>query len=223
MNRITVDDKFGLELDDEMYELARAVLAEEAPEQVPDFTWERFIRRESWMLIPDMEFDGLRWYKAEFVIKHGAPYHQTVKLNIWRSPDLRKDGAPLPHNHPWPFFSRVLRGGYAEDRYEVRRNRNKILVDPHTAWDVEGTDVTQNVAHLAGETNDLPLTTFHEVTEIFEPGQTLSLMNCDLGRKEGWGHLEDDGKGNLVYVPNKLGELDTRFMPRMLELNPHRR
>ncbi len=189
---------------------------------MPDFTWERFIRRESWLLIPDVEFDGLRWYKAEMQIKHGAPYHQTVKLNVWRSPDLRKDGAPIPHNHPWPFISRVLRGGYAEDRYEVRRNRNKILVAPLKKWDVGGVDVNR-ATHFARQFNELSLTTFHEVTEIFEPGQTLSLMNCDLGRKEGWGHLEDDGKGNLVYVPNKLGELDTRFMPRMLELNPHRR
>ncbi len=221
MKSITVDAKFDLVLDDEMYELALAALGEFAPEQVPDFTWERFIARESWLLIPDTEFDGLRWYKAEFTIKHGWPYHQTIKLNKWKLPDLRQDGAPLPHNHPWPFISRVLRGGYKEDRYEVRRNRNKILVEPRQAWPVDSASVQPSVIHLAGQTNDLPLTTFHEVTEILDP-DTLSIMNCDLGRKEGWGHLEDDGKGNLVYVPNKLGALDARFKPMMKALNPHR-
>lgn len=222
VQRITVDEKFNFVLDDEMYELARAALEEYAPEEVPNFTRERFVRRESWLLIPDMEYPGLRWYKAEFQVKHGAPYHQTVKLNVWQLPDLRKDGAPIPHNHPWPFFGHVLAGAYKEDRYEVDINRNKILVDPYQKWEVGGTSVTSDVVHQAGEINDLPLTTFHEVTEILAPN-TLSLMNCDLGRKEGWGHLEDDSKGNLIYVPNKDGELDERFMPRMLELNPHRR
>lgn len=222
MQRIIVDAKFGLELTDEEYELARAALEECAPEQVAGFTPERFFARESWLLIPDMEFDGLRWYKAEMLIKHGAPYLQTIKLNKWELPDLRQDGAPIPHNHPWPFRGRLLKGGYKEDRYEVDLNREEILADPYQKWEVGGTSVASGVVHQAGEVNDLPLTTFHEVTEILEPG-TLSLMDCDLGRKEGWGHLEDDGKGNLVYVPNKLGELDTRFMPRMLELNPHRR
>lgn len=152
----------------------------------------------------------------------GAPYLQTIKLNKWELPDLRKDGAPIPHNHPWPFRGKLLKGGYMEDRYEVDFNRDEILADPYQKWEVGGASVASGVVHQAGEVNDLPLTTFHEVTEILEPG-TLSMMDCDLGRKEGWGHLEDDGKGNLVYIPNKLGELDTRFMPRMLELNPHRR
>jgi hypothetical protein len=221
MKRITVAP--GLVLDDEMYELARIALGEEAPEQVASFTRQRFYDRVSWVRVPDVEFDDLRWYKAEFVIKHGKPYHQTIKLNLWNSPDLRRDGAPIPHNHPWPFRGVLLKGGYKEDRYEVELNRNKILVDPYQKWDVGGMDLTQGVEHVAGDVNDLDLTTFHEVTEIFEPGQTLSLMNCDLGRKDGWGHLEDDGKGNLVYVPNKLGELDTRFKPRMYALNPHLR
>jgi len=220
MKRITVAP--SLVLDDEMFELALIGLGEDAPEQVDTFTWERFIARESWVLVPDVEHPEELFYKAELVIKHGAPYHQTVKLNYWVSPDLRKDGAPMPHNHPWPFRGRLLKGGYKEDRYEVKLNRNKILVDPHSRWTVGGMDLTQGVTHVAGNVNDIGLTTFHEVTEILEPG-TISLMNCDLGRKEGWGHLEDDGTGELEYVPNKLGQLDERFAPLFLDRNPHLR
>src|SRR5688572_4053597 len=114
MKRITVAP--DLVLDEEMYELALDGLCQHAPDQVGTFTWERFIARESWVLVPDVEHPDEPFYKAEFVIKQKAPYLQTVKLNVWRSPDLRKDGAPMPHNHPWPFVSHVLLGGYEEDR-----------------------------------------------------------------------------------------------------------
>lgn len=213
----------SLVLDDEMFELALAALARYAPDQMEGFTWERFIARESWILIPDVEHPDEPFYKAEFVIKEGAPYLQTIRLNLWRSPDLRKDGAPMPHNHPWPFVGHVLLGGYREDRYEVDLNRNRILVDPHSKWEVGGMRLTQGVTHQAGQHNDIPLTTFHEVTEILDPGRTLSLMDCDLGRKDGWGHLEVDNNGTLVYIPNKLGEVDKRFMPLLLDRNPHLR
>lgn len=221
MTRVTVAP--SLVLDDEMFELALEALRQYAPEQVMHFTWERFIDRTSWVLVPDVEHPEEPFYKAEFVIKQGAPYTQTVKLNLWRSPDLRRDGAPMPHNHPWPFVGHVLLGGYREDRYEVQRNCNRILVDPHSKWDVGGVQMTQGVLHEAGQHNDIELTTFHEVTEILDPGRTLSLMDCDLGRKEGWGHLEEVGNGELLYVPNKLGEVDTRFKLLLLDRNPHLR
>lgn len=223
MKRITVAP--GLVLDDEAYELAREALRGLlAPDQVATFTKKRFYARESWTRIPDVEHPELELYKAECTILHGPPYTQTIKLNYWVAPDLRKDGAPVPHNHPWPFRGIVLRGGYAEDRYELpnESNRNRILVDPLQKWDISGMVRTPGVEHVAGDVNNISLTTFHEVTEIFEPG-TLSLMNCDLGRKEGWGHLEDDGKGNLVYIPNKMGEIDKRFKPLFLDRNPHLR
>jgi hypothetical protein len=105
MKSITVAP--ALQLDDEMYGLALEALGLHAPDQVDTFTWERFVSRESWVLVPDTEHPDEPWYKAEFVIKSGAPHLQTVKLNIWRSPDLRKDGAPMPHNHPWPFIGHL--------------------------------------------------------------------------------------------------------------------
>lgn len=222
MKRITVAP--SLVLDDEMFELALAALRKYAPEQVADFTWERFIARTSWVLVPDVEHPERGFYKAEFVIKRGAPdYDQTVKLNRWRSPDLRRDGAPMPHNHPWPFTGHVLMGGIREDRYEVSTHGEEILADPYSKWDVGGMHVIAGVEHKAGKDNHVGLTTFHEVTEVLDPDRTLSLMNCGRGRKDGWGHLEDNGKGQLVYVPNKMGEVDKRFKPLLLALNPHLR
>lgn len=217
MTTITVAP--ALELDDEMYELARTALGEYAPDEVENFTWERFVARKSWFLIPDVEHPDEPWYKAEFVIKHGAPYLQTVKLNVWRAPDLRRDGAPMPHSHPWPFTGHVLAGGYREDRYKVERP-NRLLVDPHSSWEVGLANVTQGVLHQAGEDNDLDLTTFHEVVEILDPGRTLSLMDCDLGRKEGWGYLDPD---TGLYTPNKQSETDPRFKALLLDRNPHLR
>lgn len=218
MQRVTVDDKFGLVLDDEMYGRALTALGEHAPEQVEGFTWERFVARESWFLIPDAEHPDEPWYKAEFVITpQGPPYDQTVKLNVWRAPDLRRDGAPMPHSHPWPFTGHVLMGGYREDRYTVERP-DWLLDNPHSPWEVGLADVVQGVLHQAGENNDLDLVTFHEVTEVLEPGRTLSLMDCGLGRKEGWGYLDPD---TGLYTPNKQSPTDPRFKVLLLDRNPH--
>src|SRR5687767_5409352 len=149
----------ALELDTEMYELAREALSEYAPDKVENFTWERFVTRESWFLIPDVEHPDEPWYKAEFVIKNEAPWSQTVKLNVWRSPDLRRDGAPMPHSHPWPFTGHVLMGGYEEDRYSVEHA--DLLADPYSFSNVGLGNVAQGVLHQAGAHNLIDLVTFH--------------------------------------------------------------
>lgn len=216
MKRITVAP--ALVLDDEMFELSRVALDQRAPEQVAGFTWERFVARESWVLVPDVEHPDEPFYKAEFVIKQGAPYLQTIKLNVWRSPDLRKDGAPMPHSHPWPFKGHVLLGGYEEDRYLA--SNDHLLAEPHSSWSLGQVDQTAGFVHQAGDVNDISLTTFHEVTRILEPGRTLSLMDCGLGIKEGWGYLNPD---TGQYTPNKLSPIDARFKPLLLDRNPHLR
>lgn len=213
----------GLVLDEELYGLALEGLQSYVPELVGDFTYERFVDPGKWARIPDVENPDVPFYKAETILMSGEPYLQTVKLNYWVGADLRRDGAPMPHNHPWPFTGHVLSGGYIEDRYRVRRNEVQILQDPFSKWDIATMDLTEGVAHVAGTNNDIPLQTFHEVTEILEPGRTLSLMDCDLGRKEGWGHLEDNGRGGFVYVPNKQGVVDKRFKDLFFDRNPHLR
>lgn len=217
MQSITVAPHFAL--DSDMYELARASLVRFAPEQVERFTWERFITRENWQLIPDVENPDVPFFKAEFIVKHGAPYLQTIKLNIWYSPDLRRDGAPAPHSHPWPFISHVLMGGYQETRYMVQY-RNRLIVDPYTSWPLGQVCVEPNIPYQAEGYNNFPLHGFHEVTEVFEPGRTLTLMDCDLGRKEGWGYLNPD---TGLYTPVQQSPIDPRFQALFLDRNPHLR
>jgi hypothetical protein len=209
----------NLVLDDDMYDLARAALSMHAPDEVEGFTGEQFFARESWVLVPDPEHPEVPWYKAELVIKNRAPWDQTLKLNVWWSPDLRKSGEPLPHSHPWPFTGHVLLGGYTEDRYEVA-DPGSLLVDPHSFGEVGLANIAQGVEHRAGQGNEIDLVTFHEVTAIHEPGRTISLMNCGLGRKDGWGYL-DPSTG--TYTPNKQSPTDPRFKTLLLDRNPHLR
>lgn len=213
---IRVEVAPGLILDEEMYGLAHEALSRIAPEQIPWFTWERFISYISWIRIPDPEHPGT-WYKAEFTIKGGAPWLQLVRLNVWRSADLRKTGEPMPHSHPWPFVGNLLLGGYEEVRYEVA-NSDGLLANPYEEWNIGGVGLVQNVMHQAGDTNSLALRTFHEVTRILEPGRTMSMMNCGQGRKNGWGYLDLD-KG--LYVPKLMSPPDELFSSLLLDLNPH--
>lgn len=209
----------SLVLDDEMYERARAALGEHAPGEVESFTWEHFTARTSWRLIPDVEHPDEPWFKAEFIVMNRPPWDQTVKLNVWRSPDLRQDGAPAPHSHPWHFKSYVLMGGYTEDRYTVE-HPELLIAHPHSSWDVGLANIAQGAAHQAGEDNEIDLVTFHEVTKVLEPGRTLSLMDCGRGRKEGWGYLNPD---TGLYTPNKQHPIDPRFKELLLHWNPHLR
>lgn len=209
----------SLELDDEMFGLARQALYQYAPDQVDGFTWERFTDRLSWVLVPDVEHPDIDFYKAEMKVKECAPYSQTIKLNVWRTPDLRRDGAPMPHSHPWPFVGHVLMGGYEEDRYDVA-HPNGVLDNPLSSWELGAVSVRYGVMHRAGDNNNLSLATFHEVTKVHEPGRTLSLMDCGQGRKDGWGYLDPD---TGLYVPKQQSPIDSRFEALWRDRNPHLR
>jgi len=209
----------GLTLDEEMYETAKAAVSRYVSDKLAEFTWERFVARESWRLIPDLEHPEEPFFKAEMIIKQEPPYTQTIKLNVWRSADLRRDGTPMPHSHPWPFVSHVLMGAYVEDRYEVSQP-NRLLVDPHSQWNLGSVNLVSGVIHHAGLRNHMELDTFHEVVEVLEPGRTMSLMDCDLGRKDGWGYLDPD---TGLYVPSKQSPISPGFKALMLERNPHLR
>lgn len=207
-------------LDEDMYGLALEALGLYAPDRAAGFTWEWFTARKSWMLIPDVEHPNDPWYKAECGVQNGPPHIQTIKLNVWRSADLRRDGVPMPHSHPWnEFTGHVLMGGYEEDRYEVVQ-KALLAGSPRKQHSVGVGSVTNDVRHQAGDHNLLPLTTFHEVTKVLEPGRTLSLMDCGPGRKEGWGYLDPE---TGLYTPHEDSPIDPRFMQLLRDRNPHKR
>jgi len=165
------------------------------PLYAPDLavTWEEFINPKKWMLVPDPECVG---YKAEFVLLRADD--RTVKLNIWFAPDLRDGESPKPHSHPCDFSAYVLAGGYSEERYEL------------------GSADSLRINHQAGEMNHIPLTTYHEVTEVDAPGETLSLMVCGPGVQGDWGYID-------LHTGQKLPQIkDPDFMARAKQLNPRK-
>ena len=185
----------GLVVDETMFRAAADSLASHAPEE--HFTWERFTDENNWTLIPDPDSDG---YKAEFLVQRTPG--RMLKINVWFKPDLRDGQRPRPHNHPWEFTAFILMGGYTEQRYEV----------------VDGKVKTTTQVHQAGEQNHLPLSTFHEVTEILsEPGKTLTLMVCGEGRTGDWGYIDPETGEFEVNQP------DLGFRARLEDLNPRLR
>ena len=184
----------GLIVDEEMFDAGVAGLKAHAPDE--RLTWDSFTDEQNWTLVPDPDGSG---YKAEYLVRREE--ERTVKINVWFSPDLRDGEAPKPHNHPWEFTAFILLGGYTEDRYEV----------------VDGNVNKSTQEHKAGEQNHLPLTTFHEVTQISEPGRTLTLMVCGAGREGAWGYLDP------VTGEFEENRSDPGFGRRLEDLNPRLR
>lgn len=184
----------GLIVDEEMYERARKGLAEHASEE--KLTWETFTDEYSWLLIPAPDGTG---YKAELVLRQEEAL--TIKVNLWMSPDLRAGGTPRPHSHPWKFTAHVLMGGYTEQRYEA----------------LNGKVHAETQIHRAGGQNHVPLSVFHEVTEIHAPARTLTLMICGQGRKGDWGYLDVETGAFEANQP------DPTFKARLQALNPRMR
>lgn len=187
----------GLVVTEAMFEAAADGVARHARDVRP-LTWERFTTSAPWTLVPDELGHA---YKAEFILRRTR--ERTYKINLWMRPDRRGSAKPKPHDHRWPFTSRVLRGGYTEDRYTIA-----------------GRSVRDNlgVSHRAGGANDMPLNVCHEVTGIHRPGDTLTLMVCGRLTRDTWGYLVDTDTARIVPAAP-----DPRFTARLRALNPHQR
>ncbi|MDL4813176.1 hypothetical protein [Actinomadura opuntiae] len=186
----------GLTVTTAQYEAAAAALTAHAPDV--SLTWRDWTTPHRWGLVPD-ETTG-RCYKAEFTLQD-HPAGLLRRINLWFEPDVREKGRPRPHSHPWPFTAHVLTGGYSEDRY--------IL---------DGGVHQEHAEHRPGGTNDLPRNLFHEVTELHEPGATLTLMVASApGVWGGWGYLcPDTGRYDPSPPPSDA------FTRAWRDLNPHR-
>lgn len=174
-----------------------------APDVAP-LTWETFVDPVSWWMIPDETGEG---YKAELTLRNDG--ERTIRLNNWFLPDLRGGEVSRPHSHPWWFEARVLAGGYTEDRYE--RLGDHVAGAPSVREQL-------GVEHRAGGRNEVPLSVYHEVTEIHEPGRTLSLMVCGRSEKVAWGYL-DTASGCHMPVLRDPAERE-QFRMRLYRLNP---
>ncbi|MFD8496312.1 hypothetical protein [Amycolatopsis sp. NPDC059657] len=200
---ITVEPIPGLTLDETMYELAAAGVAEHTP-HVGQLTWERFTDPAHWLHIPDL--DG-EISKSELTLLNGV--EATVKLNIWFRPDVRGgEDQQIPHNHRWSQFrGHLLRGAYAEARYE------RTNVDPETGR--AEVLITPRVVHESPGVNAVDHETYHEVLDVLVPA-TMSLMDCDRGELGNWGHLD------LATGKQFRDQPVPTFEAMFAALNPHR-
>ncbi|MEU8954925.1 hypothetical protein AB0C93_11535 [Streptomyces sp. NPDC048518] len=184
----------GLVLDDVLYGAAEAGTATHVPHLAP-LTWETFTAPPRWTLVPDGCGNG---YKAELTLL--GTRKATVKINLWIAPDLRGDQQPAPHSHPWDFDAHVLLGGYSEDRY---------IPDGDG-----GVRAEHGVGHSSGGSNTVPRDVYHEVTEIHQPGRTLTLMVCGPGERGRWGYLD------LATGQHRAAAPDLDFSARLQAINP---
>lgn len=193
----------GLIVDDTMFELAAQAIQTHAPDLAP-LTFSRFTSASDWWMIPDDDGNG---YKAELTLRNDRD--KTIRINNWYLPDLRGGQESRPHSHPWPFTAMIISGGYTEDRYEVSPGQGIIIAGEPPVRAQLG------VEHQVGGRNEVPRSVYHEVTEIFQPGNTLSLMICGRGERGQWGYLNTCNGRHTPTAP------DPHFQAKLRQLNPH--
>lgn len=123
-------------------------------------------------------------YKSELTLFRDA--EETVKLVFWYAPDPR----PTPHTHPWPFASRILHGGYKEERYSLSGQYLESRV------------------YRAGDVNICPMHAPHRVVEVL-PG-TVTLMECG----------QDSGAWHEVVNGDLVEPDSTAFREHFGKMNP---
>lgn len=108
----------------------------------------------------------------------------TERFTVWIDDDPRHE----PHDHPWPFTSTLLSGGYTEDRYRQDRSGQ---------WRKIGT-----VTYRKGDTVHVPAGDAHVVYDVL-PGTTTHMLIGKLtaGPRD-WGHLVIDESGDLQWMQN---------------------
>jgi hypothetical protein len=134
-----------------------------------------------WTLIPDQQGAP---YKMERV-RAGEEEGTLERFTVWRADDPRDD----PHDHPWPFVSRVLTGGYSERRYRRQADGTYLPVGTFT--------------YRAGDWVTVPAGDAHVVFDVL-PGTTthMTIGRLTAGPKD-WGHVVfDEETETLVHVKN---------------------
>lgn len=148
-----------------------------------------------------------RWtFNTRFLV--GAPGNpmmerwrliQTPLFGIYVHFIYREDLDPVPHDHPWRFWSWVLRGGYVEWVRDDVRVLYEDRWESHARWSFHG----------------FPLRSAHRITRV-EPN-TVTLVF--VGRKlRTWGFYEDDGHfvdyRDALHLRTTEGVVSTGKYPR---------
>jgi len=140
--------------------------------------------------IPD-DFGGS--YKTELALFRSK--ERTEKIIWWHSDDPR----PEPHNHPWPFESTILSGGYSEKR-----------------WWYDENNVLQQSEHKyrKGDINKVNANVFHVVFDVL-PKTVTHLICGEASENNIWGYLSLE---DFTYFDAKK---DPEFFSKMVLINPH--
>lgn len=165
-----------------------------------------------------------RIYKTELVLVRTP--ERVLKINWWHAPDIRK-----PHNHPWPFRSTILVGGYTETRYWVEQEDGmdeavlRLEKQPETVRVLK----KEQRSYKVGDVNEFPTlndptahalgapgSIFHTVDEVL-PG-TVTQMECAaLTAGPGdWGYL------NLETLQFEKAQPDPNFRALLDDANRFR-
>lgn len=137
-------------------------------------------------------------YKTELAIERTPD--RTVKILWWHADDPR----PEPHNHPWPFRSEILSGGYSETRY----------------WVESGVVKTEQKTYRKGDFNDMPDHVFHVVHDV-QP-KTVTRLTCGKAAPNNeWGYIDTTtGQYTSARDPKFA---DNEFIDKLRAINPHMR
>lgn len=121
---------------------------------------------------------------------------RTEKYIWWHSGDPRI----TPHNHPWPFQSMILSGGYTEDRYQV----------------IDGLLVKETRQYREGDVNDCPADVYHVVYDVL-PKTATHLICGQQSEGAAWGYLDIETGEVSKAMP------DPEFLGHLRAINPHLR
>ena len=137
-------------------------------------------------------------FKTELTVFRSE--EETQKYLWWHGDDPRGE----PHNHPWDFSSKILHGGYTEDRWEL--NSSSELIKRTRIYRADGS--------LDGNENIVPKDTYHIVRDVLKG--TVTHLTCGPAREDNeWGYIDIE---NSEYT---RAESDKDFFSELCELNPH--
>lgn len=110
---------------------------------------------------------------------------QTPWFGIYLHRIQRPDGDRYLHDHPWPFTSFILKGGYSEDWLspELLRRSPTVQGRPRT-WG-------QHRTHMAGSVTRVRRGEYHSIRHLYRvPTWTLVFVGR---RGTDWGYLTENG------------------------------
>lgn len=124
------------------------------------------------------------------------PFRQGVYVHVFYRPDAE----PWLHDHPRHLSSRVLRGGYVEERGSLRLMQaadGSVALPPRfclTKWQVE---------RRKGDRIELSLDTKHRIIRLLAV-PTVTLLIITRAKERSWGFWVEAPDGEVKFVNSAL-------------------